>query len=102
MKILIVVLIIFFTPRLILAQTVTVTGNVSDANGVPLRYAFVLDKEMKNATYTDSAGTFKLSAGSASQLVINCRGYKKDSLNVDGKSHFDIILKPDPSFNRSS
>jgi len=102
MKPIIVSFLLFVAPGLILAQTITLSGTVADGNGVPLRYAFILDKQTKNATYTDSLGGFNLTVNPASQILISCKGYKKDSVNVEGKNRFDIILKADPAYNRNA
>ncbi len=64
------------------AQTFVAAGTVGSQEGLPLRYAFVYDKESKNATYTDSLGKFKLAVNKNAQLTISCKGYTETKVSV--------------------
>jgi len=96
MKKIIISFLLFAMPGLMLAQTISVSGTVRDQHGFPVGFAFVIDKQNNNATFSDSLGTYSLKAGSASQLNINCNGYQDDSVQVSGKDHLDILLKQNP------
>jgi hypothetical protein len=90
----IILLLFVFAGQISMAQTFVATGTVSD-QGVPLRYAFVYDKQSKNATYTDSLGEFKLPVNQGAQLTITCKGYVETTLSASDKSAMNIILKKD-------
>jgi len=97
MKKLILTFLSFGIPGFIMAQTISLTGSIKDQHGFPVHYAFILDQQQKNATFSDSLGNFSLKVGPASQLNINCNGYQDDSLQVAGKDHLDIVLKQNPA-----
>src|ERR1700733_1082353 len=78
-----------------LAQTIAATGIVGNQDGLPLRYAFVYDKQSKNATYTDSLGEFKLPVNQGAQLTITCKGYVESTISVTDKGALNITLKKD-------
>jgi hypothetical protein len=78
-----------------LAQTMVVNGVVGNSDGQPLRYAFVLEKQLKNATYTDSLGRFSLTVNQVSQLTVSCNGYVGSTIAVDGHQNLQITLKKD-------
>ena len=95
MKKLSLLLVLFVAYQVSLAQNITVSGMVTNEHGLPLRYAFVLDKQAKSATYTDSTGTFSLSANPPTQLIINCKVYTDATVDVGGQKSLQIILKTD-------
>jgi hypothetical protein len=74
------------------AQTIKISGTVSNKTGNPLHYAFVQDKQMKNGAYTDETGSFTLDANPQSKLRINCAGYNDTTINIDNKTSFTIAL----------
>jgi hypothetical protein len=91
----IVLLILAFAGQTSLAQTLTVNGTVGNSDGQPLRYAFVLEKQLNNATYTDSFGRFSLTVNQQSQLSVACNGYIGTTVAVDGHQNLQITLKKD-------
>ncbi len=95
-KIFSVLLLIVSMAHFASAQTITVTGTVKDNLGNFLHYAFLQDKQVKYAAYTDSLGNFSLSANPQSKLAISCYGYKDTLVNVDNNAHFDLVLYPKP------
>ncbi|WP_295668929.1 hypothetical protein [uncultured Mucilaginibacter sp.] len=96
MKKIISTLLLFAAPVFLMAQTISLTGSVRDQHGIPVVYAFILDQQQRNATFTDSLGNFNLKVEPTSQLNINCNGYQDDSLQVGGKNHLEIVLKQNP------
>ena len=79
--------------QLVKAQSETITGSVQDKHGNSLHYAFVQDKQMKNATYTDSLGKFTLSVNPSSKLFVSCNGYKDTLINIGNQTNFAISLR---------
>lgn len=90
----------FFIPFLLFAQTRTIRGTVSDDKGAPLTGASVLVKGTSNGTQTDATGNFKLTVAGASGkvvLIISSMGYKKTEITADGEK--DVVLKLAPEEN---
>ncbi|SOD99367.1 SusC/RagA family TonB-linked outer membrane protein [Spirosoma fluviale] len=81
----------------LLAQTpLTVTGRVTDETGQALPGVTVLIKGTTNGTTTTAEGTYRLSAPSASAvLVASYVGYVNQEIPVSNKSVIDIKLAPD-------
>lgn len=60
------------------AQTRTVTGKVTDAQGKPVPYATVTVKGTKIITQTDEQGNFTIKAGSGNVLNVTYQGQQQD------------------------
>ncbi|MBQ6286358.1 MAG: TonB-dependent receptor [Bacteroidales bacterium] len=74
------------------AQNVTVRGTVSDAAG-PIAGAVVLSGGA-NAV-TDLNGNYAITVPSNAVLEVSCLGYQTQNVNVNGRSHIDIVLSED-------
>jgi len=74
------------------AQQRTITGIVSDDNGVPLSGATILVKKTKNITTTNSKGAFTLSAPANSNMLV---------VTYVGMSSKEVIIGSDNSINVS-
>ena len=61
------------------AQTITVTGVVSDATGEPLPGAAVLVKGTRNGVTTDLDGRYSIKAAADATLSVECLGYESVS-----------------------
>jgi hypothetical protein len=96
MKNLILFLLLFAAGRAV-AQNIAVSGTVGNEQGQPVRYAFIYDPQTKNAVFSDSTGTFSLTAGSTSQLVVNAKGYINANASVGGQASLKVTLKADPN-----
>ncbi len=75
------------------AQTVTITGTVTDETGEPIIGASVLEKGTKIGASTDIDGNFSLNVSGKNPLVISYVGMTPQEVNVAGKSRIDIVLK---------
>ena len=60
------------------AQTRTVTGKVTDAQGKPVPYATVTVKGTKIITQTDEQGNFTIKAGSGNVLNVTYQGQQEE------------------------
>ena len=96
-KVQIFLIMLVFAGQTSLAQNIAVSGVVGNTDGQPLRYAFVLEKQLNNATYTDSLGRFSLTVNQQSQLTVTCNGYAGSTIAVDGHQNLQITLKRDNS-----
>ena len=78
------------------AQSLTITGVVTDASQDPVIGASVLVQGTTNGTITDVDGKFQLSNVSAKgTLLISYIGYKSQALPVNGKTTFTVVLAED-------
>ena len=68
----------------VFAQTVEVSGKVTDDKGEPVSGVSVTEKNTKNGTTTNLAGDFKLSVNSNAVLVFTSIGYGKKEVAVSG------------------
>lgn len=87
---LIAVLLLFATSTF--AQQ-TVTGKITDNNGVPLSGASVKVKGTTRGTQTNAAGDFSIQASSADELEITIVGYKKRSVKVGSSTSLAVSLE---------
>src|SRR6478609_6230122 len=86
----------FFIPIFLFAQTRTIRGTVSDDKGAPLTGVSVLVKGTSNGTQTDATGNFKMTVAGVSGklvLIITSTGYKKTEITTDGENPVSIKLQ---------
>lgn len=75
----------------------TVTGVVTDDNGVPLPGASIVVKGTTNGSVTDFDGNYSISADGTAILVFSYVGYKTKEIALDGKSTLSVSLSEDAS-----
>ena len=75
------------------AQTVTVTGTVTDEAGEPVIGASVLEKGATSGASTDVDGNFSLRVTGNKPLVVSYVGMTPLEVDVAGKSHVTVVLK---------
>lgn len=86
----------FFIPIFLFAQSRTIKGTVSDDKGVAITGVSVLVKGTNNGTQTDVLGNFKLTVnGTTGKVVLTFSylGYKKQDVTTDGSSEITIQLE---------
>ncbi len=69
-----------------------VSGTISDATGVPLAGANILEKGTTNGTQTDFDGNFTLEVGDDAVLVISYIGFATKEVSVDGQSNISVSM----------
>ena len=78
------------------AQSVKVTGIVSDAsNGEPMPFASVVFKGTSTGTMTDLNGSYSITVPSDGTLVFSSIGYTTQEVAVGGRGTINITLSPD-------
>lgn len=77
------------------AQTIQVKGTVSDASGMTVIGASVLEKGTTNGVITDMDGNFTLSISPKGTLVISYVGYKTQEIPVNNQTSFNVTLTED-------
>lgn len=81
----------------VMAQTSTVTGLVSDANGAPLPGVNVVEKGTINGASTDFDGNYSISVSNNATLVFSSLGYANKEIAVDGQNTINLSLDEDAS-----
>lgn len=76
----------------VLAQEVVVTGTVTGSNNTPLSGVSVTVKGTLNGTSTNATGTFTISAGAGSTLIISSVGYANQEVNLAGRTNINVAL----------
>lgn len=73
----------------------SVLGTVTDAEGVPLAGANILEKGTTNGTQTDFDGNFSIEVSDDAVLVISYIGYASKEVPVNGQSNISVNLAED-------
>ena len=76
-------------------QAQSVSGTVTDENGVPLPGATVLVQGTNNGTSTDFDGNYSIDASSGDTLVFSYVGYSSTSVVVGSSATVNAQLSPD-------
>lgn len=78
------------------AQELTVTGNVTGADGLPIPGTNIVEKGTNNGTITDVEGHYSLKVSSPNaELVFSFIGYLTEEISLNGKNQVDIVLIED-------
>jgi TonB-linked SusC/RagA family outer membrane protein len=86
----------FFIPFFLFAQSRTISGVVNDDKGTAISGVSVLVKGTNNGTQTDASGNFKLTVNRTSGKVVltfSYLGYKKQDITTDGSGHVTVLLE---------
>ena len=76
-------------------QAQSISGTVTDDNGVPLPGATVLVEGTSNGVSTDFDGNYSISASSGDTLVFSFVGYSNQSVVVGSSATVNVSLQPD-------
>ena len=77
------------------AQTQTVTGTVTDPEGLPVISAGVMVQGTTQGTVTDVDGRYSLSVPADAVLVFSSIGYAEQNVPVGGRAVIDVVLQED-------
>ncbi|SHE53672.1 TonB-linked outer membrane protein, SusC/RagA family [Psychroflexus salarius] len=77
------------------AQTKTVTGNVTDADGLPLPGVNILVKGTNTGTQSDFDGKYSIKVSADQTLVFKYLGFKTQEIPVGSKSTVDVSMVVD-------
>ena len=84
----------------VLAQQVTISGQVLDEKSEPLIGATVNIEGTTNAVITDLEGKFTLKALPSEKIVISYLGYKPKTVAIGKNRKFNITLDPPKAVRR--
>ena len=74
----------------------SVSGKVTDENGVGLPGATVLEKGTSNGTVTDVNGQYSLTVTDENAiLIVSFVGYTEEEISIGGRSVIDVGMSPD-------
>lgn len=76
-------------------QAQSISGTVTDENGVPLPGATVLVEGTSNGVSTDFDGNYSINASSGDTLVFSFVGYSNQSVVVGSSATVNVSLQPD-------
>ncbi len=75
-------------------EAIEIKGKVTDANGIPLPGATILENGTLNGVTTDANGNYTLSvAGNQSVLKISFIGFTTQLIPVEGKTVINVVLQ---------
>jgi TonB-linked SusC/RagA family outer membrane protein len=79
----------------LLAQTRTLTGKITDANGNPVPNASIIVKGSHVGTVTNSDGMYSLSVPSgAKTLVVSSVNLQTQEIKISSANEYSLVLKP--------
>lgn len=93
MKKIMLILIVFFTSQIILAQVKTIKGLVSDQKGLPLPGVTVLIQGTVKATQTDYDGMYSIEASKGDVLVFSYIGIKTKTITIGDSPQVNAMLE---------
>lgn len=76
-------------------QKRTITGRITDAGGLPVIGANIVEKGTKNGNVTDVDGNFSLQVEDNAVLHVSYIGYLSQEVNTAGKTKLSIVLQED-------
>ena len=75
-------------------KTVTVSGKVTDADGLPIPAVTVFEKNrLSNGTQTDSKGQYKITVPSDATIVFSSLGFSEENRKVGGAGTIDVTMQ---------
>jgi iron complex outermembrane receptor protein len=98
MKKIILILSLLISSSAMFAQQ-TVTGKVSDANGIGIPGVNILEKGTSNGTSSDFDGNFTMTAQSDGVLVFSYVGYNTKEESVNGRTQINVALSEGESLD---
>ncbi|MCM1503353.1 MAG: TonB-dependent receptor [Bacteroidales bacterium] len=96
MKRLLMILAMLCMGILLRAQTVAVSGRITDSDGQPLAGAVVYpEKDPSGGTVSGNDGKWSITVAKDAVLVFNCLGYKEMREKVDSRTVINVTMQDD-------
>ncbi|MCL6218336.1 SusC/RagA family TonB-linked outer membrane protein [Zunongwangia pacifica] len=93
----ILTLLLVLVAQISFAQEKTVTGNVTDGDGIPLPGVTVLVKDTNNGTQTDFDGNYSIQVSTGDVLEFSFIGLQTVRYTVENNNTIDVVMEPDES-----
>ncbi len=84
------VLLLLFSAQFAIGQTIT--GNITDPEGLPLPNVNIIEKGTTNGVTTDFDGNYSITANENATLIFSYVGYDTQELDVNGQSSIHVIM----------
>ena len=91
----ILTLLLAFVVQISFAQQQTISGTVTDEDGLPLPGVNIVVKGTTNGVQSDFDGNYSISAEQGDVLVFSFLGLKTAEYTIGSKNTIDVILEPD-------
>ncbi|WP_300434133.1 SusC/RagA family TonB-linked outer membrane protein [Christiangramia sp.] len=91
----ILTLLLAFVVQITFAQGQTITGTVTDENGLPLPGVNVLIKGTSSGTQTNFDGVYSIEAAKGDVLVFSFVGLETSEVTVANSNTIDVVMKAD-------
>ena len=91
-KITLFILLVLGSSSFIFAQSVKISGRVTDQSGLPLPGVSVTIKETGIGTSTDVKGQYQISTLPKATLTFTFLGFETQNIAVNGRAIIDVIL----------
>lgn len=91
MKHLFLVLLTFLCTNLVVGQTIT--GNITDPEGLPLPNVNIIEKGTSNGVVTDFDGNYSINVNANATLIYSYIGYDSQELQVNNQTSINVIMK---------
>ena len=72
----------------------TITGNVTDEQGLPLPGATVLEAGTSNGTTTDFDGNYSITVNDGAEIQFSYVGYSTVNQTVNGQDTINVSMEP--------
>lgn len=89
-----ILLILLISPMFVLSQEISVSGEVTDSNGI-VGGANVIEKGTSNGVITDFDGRYSITVQKNAVLVFSYLGYLTEEVTVTDQSIINVFLKED-------
>ena len=93
MKKIIISLVFILVSTITFAQTIAVSGTVTDEGGKPVPFAFIKDAQHNYATFSGPDGAFTLNADPSSRLMATSNNYTESVVKIDNQPNVKIVMK---------
>ena len=77
------------------AQSIRISGTVTDQSGAPVPGAAVMVVNSSNGAVTGVDGTYSLQASPSATLEVSCMGYTTVQIPVQSRSQINVVLEDD-------
>ena len=91
----ILTLFLAFVVQFTFAQEKTISGTVSDENGLPLPGVNIIVKGTTNGTQTDFDGNYSITASTGDVLSYSFVGYTKKEMTIGASNNISFSMTPD-------
>ncbi|SEL39031.1 TonB-linked outer membrane protein, SusC/RagA family [Aquimarina amphilecti] len=90
-------ILVFFISSIALAQQRSISGTVTDSNGLPIPGVNVIIKNTNRGTQTDFDGVYSVEAANGEIIMYSFLGYVSQEISITSQNKIDVILKEDVS-----